>query len=413
MSKNRPIQIMILLAVISLTGIIVIQVYWVSRAVQEQEQAFDHNVRMSLRSVADSMCQIDGNDLIDNKPIDKVASNYFVARLQYNIDISNLERLISTQFETRGVNIDYEYGVYNCDTDQMVFGEFVSQSGEQSKRDVSLRLPKLKEDEYYFGVYFPSKTIGLLSNMSLWKFMTAGTVLMLLFFGYGLVVVLKQRRLSEIQKDFMNNVTHELKTPLATLKVAAEVIEKDPHSEKSRKYAKIVSQETSRLESQVEQILSASLTEHSKDCHFEEINISAFISDLIEKIQLEYEIEKWKISLEESNTLIKTHPQKLETILRNLIDNAVKYGNEQIEVSTGIVANNYEISISDNGSGIDEKYQNKIFEKFFRIPTDNRHDVKGYGLGMYLVKENLKQIRGSIQVASSQAGSTFKVHLPL
>ena len=153
---------MILLAVISFIGIIAVQVYWVSRAVEEQEQAFDHNVRMSLRSVADAMCQIDGNDLIGNKPIDRVASNYFVARLQYNIDISNLERLISDQFETRGVNIDYEYGVYNCESDQMVFGEFVSQSGGTPKKEPRLDFPILKEDEYYFGVYFPSKTTGLL-----------------------------------------------------------------------------------------------------------------------------------------------------------------------------------------------------------------------------------------------------------
>ncbi|MCP4457633.1 MAG: HAMP domain-containing histidine kinase [Cytophagales bacterium] len=401
---------MILLAAISLAGIIAVQVYWVARAVEEQEQAFDHNVRMSLRSVADSMCQIDGNDLIDNKPIDKVTSNYFVARLQYNINISNLERLISEQFETRGVNIDYEYGVYNCETDRMVFGELVSQ--EQDDSVEKIRLPELKEDEYYFGVYFPSKTAGLLSNMSIWKFMTAGTVLMLLFFGYGLVVVLKQRRLSEIQKDFINNVTHELKTPLATLKLAAEVINKNTTGDKSTKYAKIVCQETNRLEAQVEQILSTSLAEHTQEVSMEKVEASTFLNEIVEKFKLEYSDVQWEIELKNSDDVLKTNCQNLEAILRNLVDNAVKYGNGEVGISTDSKSRNLEIIISDNGSGIPRIYQKKIFDKFFRIPSNNQHDVKGYGLGMYLVKASLKQIRGSIQINSTPEGTSFTVSLP-
>jgi len=403
---------MILFAAISLVGIIAVQVYWVSRAIEEQEQAFDHNVRMSLRSVADNMCQIDGNELIEYKPIDRVSSNYFVARLRYNIDISNLERLISTQFENRGVNIDYEYGVYNCETDRMVFGEFVSQSRGKTEKNNKLKLPDLKEAEYYFGVYFPSKTAGLLSNMSLWKFMTAGTAIMVLFFGYGLVVVLKQRRLSEIQKDFIDNVSHELKTPLATLKLAAEVIQQNPSAGKSKQYAQIVGQETARLETQVEQILDTSMVEHSEGAILEKIEMSVFCSELVEKFQLEYDRVTWDIALDSSETIIDTHPQKLETILRNLVDNAVKYGNGEVRISSDSAHQNFEITISDNGEGIPKKYHKKIFDKFFRIPTKNRHDVKGFGLGMYLVKANLRQIGGSISLESDENGTTFQLKLP-
>jgi len=403
---------MILFAAISLVGIIVVQVYWVSRAIEEQEQAFDHNVRMSLRSVADNMCQIDGNELIEYKPIDRVSSNYFVARLRYNIDISNLERLISTQFENRGVNIDYEYGVYNCETDRMVFGEFVSQSRGKIEKNHKPKLPDLKEDEYYFGVYFPSKTAGLLSNMSLWKFMTAGTAIMVLFFGYGLVVVLKQRRLSEIQNDFIDNVSHELKTPLATLKLAAEVIMQNSSPEKSKKYAQIVGQETARLEAQVGQILDTSMVEHSEGAILEKIEMSAFCSGLVEKFQLEYECVSWNIALDSSDTIMDSHPQKLETVLRNLADNAVKYGNGEVGISSNSSQHYFEITISDNGEGIHKKYHKKIFDKFFRIPTENRHDVKGFGLGMYLVKENLRQIGGSISLTTDENWTTFQLKLP-
>ena len=405
---------MILLAVFSLTGIIAVQVYWVSRAVEEQEQAFDHNVRMSLRSVADTMCQIDGNDLIDYKPIDRVTSNYFVARLQYNIDISNLERLITDQFEARGVNIDYEYGVYNCESDRMVFGEFVSLTGTKAERDHKINLPKLKEDEYYFGVYFPSKTAGLLSNMSLWKFMTAGTMLMLLFFGYGLVVVLKQRRLSEVQKDFMDNVTHELKTPLATLKLAAEVIEKDPSSEKSKKYAKIVSQETARLEAQVEQILSTSQAEHANETYLEEVSMANFLSNLLENFQLEYDGIRWEIHLQESDTLLQTNPHKLETVLRNLVDNAVKYGNGEVRISTSSDSQNFEIIISDNGPGIPDEDIPRIFDRFYRALDGEEARSDSSGLGLAIVKRILDLHNSRITVVSKiDAGTRFEFELPL
>ena len=138
----------------------------------------------------------------------------------------------------------------------------------------------------------------------------------------------------------------------------------------------------------------------------------SFFSELMKKFKLEYEGIMWEINLEESDSIIKTHNQKLETILRNLVDNAVKYGNGEVGIFSQSTKRNFEITISDNGSGIPEKYREKIFDKFFRIPTDNRHDVKGYGLGMYLVKQYLKGIRGSIHFESGPNGSSFIIRLP-
>ena len=410
MTKNRPIQIMIALGVISIIGIIAVQVYWVSISVTAEEETFDHNVRMSLRAVADNMCQIDGNELISNKPIDRISRNYFVARLRYNIDISVLDSLIKYQFDIRDINQDYEYGVYNCDSDQMVFGNQVLYNSASKSNRISL--PKLAADEYYFGVFFPNKTGGLLASMNLWKYMTGGMILMLSFFGYGLVVVLKQRRLSEIQKDFIDNVTHELKTPLATLRLSADAIQKSNDHQKTQKYAEIIDQETRRLEQHVNQILSSSGIEENYTDSKREVDMDQYLNGLLEQFQLEYPSVSWQLNVGPLGEL-NLHLKSFETILRNLVDNAARYGNGKVKIVARLKPKNLEIIVEDDGNGIPVKYRKKIYDKFFRIPTENIHDVKGYGLGMYLVKENCKKMKGEIELKSGETGTSFKVYIPI
>ncbi|MEQ9231119.1 MAG: HAMP domain-containing sensor histidine kinase [Cyclobacteriaceae bacterium] len=407
MTKNRPIQFMIIMAIISLVGIIVIQIYWVSQAVSEQEEEFDHNVRMSLRAVADNMCQIDGNELIPNKPIDRVSRNYFVARLRYNIEVGTLERLISQQFTNRGIEQDYEYGVYNCENDQMVFGNQVA----YGKAPNEISIPELRDDEYYFGVYFPNKAGGLLSELNLWKFMSLATILMLVFFGYGLVVVLKQRRLSEIQKDFIDNVTHELKTPLATLRLAADALKNTKDATRQNQFVNIIDDETHRLEQQVDKILSSSVLESQGAVIRNDVDLKEVFDALILELKQEYPRVIWQLDLAYL-PVFKSNSDCLRTILKNLVDNAVKYGNGQVGIASRAVDSWIEITISDNGPGIPDEFKSKVFDKFFRVPSANVHDVKGYGLGMYLVKENLKLIGGRCTVESNE-GARITIKLPV
>lgn len=395
---------MIAFAVISVISLIAVQVYWVSRAVDEQEETFDHNVRMSLRSVADGMCQIDGNELIASKPIDRVANNYFIARLRYNIDVKSLQRLISNEFEKRNILQDYEYGVYNCENDRMVFGSQVSLAGG---RTTDIKIPRLDEDEYYFGVYFPNKRGALLMELSVWKYMTAGSAMMLLFFSYGLVVVLKQRRLTEVQHEFIDNVTHELKTPIATLRLASDAL-KDQYSEA---YVRIISEETERLQSQVEQIVQASMVEKIKASE-ELVDVSNLVEMAVERWQNENSMINWQTNIEADCKLV-TNRTSLEISLNNLLDNAIKYGKGEVAVQLNRTIDNVVISVIDNGPGVPEKYRKKIFNKFFRVPTQDVHDVKGYGLGMFLVKEHLKKLKGRIDYRRVNQKTLFTINLPI
>ena len=205
--KNTPIRVLILLGVVAIAGIMFTQIYWVSRAMDSHEEQFNRSVQMALKSVVESLCVINGNDMPSNDPIDQVSSNYFIARTNYKIDLKSLDYLITGEFQKRNIELDFEYGVYDCQTDQMVYGQFVTMSGEVEQAPTG-KLPDLIKDEYYFGVYFPSKKAGLVSEMGFWQFTTVLTLLIVAFFGYAMFIILRQKRMSEIQKDFFNNIAN-------------------------------------------------------------------------------------------------------------------------------------------------------------------------------------------------------------
>jgi two-component system, OmpR family, phosphate regulon sensor histidine kinase PhoR len=409
--QNQPVRLLILLASVSLVGIIASQVYWTSRAVSEREHEFNHRVRMSLRAVVESLCEMNGNDLIDNNPIDQVTDNYFIVRTQQNIDVGALEYLISGEFDKRSINQDFEYGVYNCETNRMVYGNYVGELPNGKIRKSAL--PVLQEDEYYFGVHFPNKKAGLLSEMTLWKYSTLATVIMLLILSYGLFVVLRQRKLSEMQNDFIDNVTHELKTPLSSLKLAAEAVSKNPTAERIQQYAGIMVEETSRLERQIKDLLATSLAEKKMDFERKPIFVKSFLSELMHRLEAEYLHHKFHLQFHLEDALqLTTNPEFLEVCIRNLVDNAVKYGKENVWLECTADKKYITIEIRDDGPGIPTKMKKRIFEKFYRIPTHNIHDVKGYGLGLYLVTRHIRRLCGKLTLLEKAGGAAFEIKLP-
>ncbi len=405
--KNTPIRLIIILGSLTLTGIIFTQIFWVTKAIKNQEAQFSHNVQMALRNVVESLCEINGND-ISNDPIDQVSSNYFIARTNYSINLSSLDYLIKAEFQKRNLNEDFEFGVYDCQTQSMVYGDFISFGKE--KVEPLGKLPKLDHDEYYFGVYFPNKDGGLVNDLGFWKFTSLLTVLITIFFGYALFVILRQKRLSEIQKDFINNMTHEFKTPLSTLILSSEVLQMETNSDRGRKYAEIVKSESERLQDHITRFLDTTAIEHHTNKKTEKIEVNELIRNVSERFSgFEKNIV---LDLLESDLFISSNPEDFEKTIFNLIDNAVKYGDQKVEIQTRKEQNKVEISISNDGESIPKEAQKKIFSKFYRITQGNRHDVKGFGLGLYFVKKAIKNVKGQINLNSENNQTTFTLTIP-
>ena len=409
--KNAHIRILVILAIMTLVGIVSTQLYWLNRAIEQQDQVFNHNVHLALRNVVESLCEASGKDYPAVNPIEQVSSNYYLVRTNDQIDLANLEYLITAEVRKRAITQAFDYGVYDCQNDQMVFAENVNMNSEHPRT----ALPSLDNQEYYFGIYFPDKPQSLIAGLDLWKFTTVLTIIVILFFGYALFVILRQKRLSEIQRDFIDNVTHELKTPLATLSLASETL-----SEKAAdplvKYTQIIQNEVNRLKSNVENILETSFSENQHYLELETFQLGEFVKELINEYQLQYSSQmiNWEL-LQSEDITITSNKSILEKALRNLIENAVKYGGKNISITLNQHINSTNLRITDDGQGIPSKYQNKIFDKFFRVPDKkDQHNANGFGLGLYIVKSSLKQVSGRIILVESKEGegTSFLIMLP-
>lgn len=416
--SRLTLRFVIILAVISISGITVTQIYWVRKAFDIRENQFYRDVNSALNTVSESLHVINKTQPGSN-PVEQVSSNYFIVHINGPIDASVLEFLLVTEFKNRNVKAGFEYGIYDCAEKCMVGGNYISPGNIRSVGQFP-ETPKRGSDSYYFAVQFPYLEANLISQMGIWGFSSAVTLVVIFFFGYTLFVILRQRRLSEVQKDFINNMTHEFKTPISTIAISARVL-RDPgivdSPDRLLNYATIIENENLRLRQQVERVLQvAQLDQEDIGLKQEAVDVHALIEETVasRKVGLDGEI---LLNLEAGHHEIQGDRLHLSNVLYNLLDNAVKYCQTQprVTISTRNPDDHHlVIRVADNGIGIAPSEKGRIFEKFYRVPTGNVHNVKGFGLGLSYVKEIVSRHKGRVTVESSPGqGSIFEVVLPL
>ncbi|MGB0369508.1 MAG: sensor histidine kinase, partial [Flavobacteriales bacterium] len=390
---RRTIRIVIALAMVSIVGLFVIQLFWMDKAFDLREREFNDRVNIALRSVAQEIMLL-AKDSSDVPPVRQLSSNYFVVSTNDTLHPFLLESLLDNEFRSRNLKTNFEYSIYDCFTDSMVYGGMVVLSKEPSKPTEKPVMPKWDGDSHYFGVSFPEKDNYLIGQMTIWLFSSSVLFIVIIFFGYTLWVILKQKRLSEIKNDFINNMTHEFKTPISTITASAELLRSgnlDDDTEKRSRYYQMIADESNRLKLQVEKVLQMA----QFDTREIDLNLATNdVHQLIEKASASVQIlldernGTLQLSLDAENSEVKVDELHFTNIIRNLLDNAIKYctENPQIVISTHQSKNGITISVQDNGIGINAVQKKQVFEKFYRVPTGNVHNVKGFGLGLYYVK---------------------------
>ena len=270
-------------------------------------------------------------------------------------------------------------------------------------------------------LYFPHRNKYVLQQMNFWFISSAILFVVLIGLAVILFFFYRQRFLAEVQKDFVNNFTHEFKTPLAVMKISAEVLLNDKiatQPERLRKYATIVENQTQHLQEQVERLLQIARSDR-KDLPIQkkQVTLKELIEQAVAKMQPLIDEKRAEVNIpidEDQNIELYADRPHLELAIVNLLENALKFSEKpHIIISIGHEDGNIYISVKDNGIGIEKKYQKRLFKKFYRVPTGDVHNVKGFGLGLNFVKRIIDAHHGSIKINSLPGiGTEFRLILP-
>lgn len=419
---NNLIRRLAILGAISIIGIVIIQAFTLTRSYSIQDEVFDQTVRVSLYQVAEKLSRLNNTPLPKQDLVQRKSANYYAVNINDVIDANILEDFLIREFEARGVNTDFEYAVYDCQSQEMVYGNYCKLNELEETNQRKDVLPKFDNLIYYFVVGFPSRKgflLGSLWQQILYSFIT---LLALVFFIYSMWVILQQKKLSELQKDFINNMTHEFKTPISSIKIAADVLTKDPllnKNERLNKYSTIIQEQNDRLNQQVEKVLNlAKLEEDSFKLKIQNFDVVGVLEEIVisENLKLrENNSGEIKLSNEHNQHVISADKLHFSNVIYNIIDNAVKYSNKtpKIIIESYLKGREFVICIQDNGIGIKKENLENLFKKFYRVPTGNIHNVKGFGLGLYYVHSICKSHGWNINVSSDPgSGSIFKITIP-
>ncbi len=443
--KRFRINAVIILGVLSLSSILLVQLLWVrktieiqstSTAIQQKSDSlnlkeFSEQTNLALRNVLNVISNAIEDSSEHYGSIKQLNINQFKVDIIQELDPYYLETLLKKALYNQNIHEDFTFGIYDCFTNQLTFSKLYKFTDDSLYKIVnnniigldSARL-KLKNDGHYFTVFFPNVQNKLPQNtvfLSPWVYISTIVFLVLIFFGFSLATIIKQKRLSEVITDFINNMTHELKTPIATISLSSEMIirlETDDDFEKAKKYAGIIFKENKRLETQVERVLNISTldtentTLNKKSLDFHELLVE--VKDTFDFNQL---ANGGKILIENNASIftIQADSIHITNVVYNLLDNAVKYCTTKpfISITTKNERNYLVIEIKDNGIGIRKEDLKMIFDKFYRVSTGNIHDIKGFGLGLFYVKLIINEHNGSIDVKSKLGeGSAFTIKLP-
>lgn len=361
--------------------------------------------------------------------LEEVAKQWFSGAiskpLHERVSAEYLDSLVECELRCRGIKADYKIGIFNGEGQSMeLFAENKNQLGKIHPESFQARLfpNDMVANPNFLTIFFPNQKIYLVK--SVWTMLLASALfigIILLTFIKTIQTIVKQKQLNEIKNDFISNMTHELKTPISTISLACEAIS-DPDVDKSSQrvntFVGMIRDENRRLGMLVENVLKTAILDRGEVLmEKDQIDLNGLIRDVVKSIQIQASSRGGHISiaLNACNPVIKADKVHFSNIIYNLLDNAIKYSDKapEVQIGTQTDKSGIYITVSDKGLGVSKDAQKKIFEKFYRVPTGNVHNVKGFGLGLSYVKAIVEKHGGNITLDSTLGkGSTFTIYIP-
>ncbi len=401
-------------------GLLFVQGFWLKRAFDIQEKQFNHTVQIALKNIADSIVAEDPVAKSTETHVRQLSSNFFFAELNTAIDPELLDSLLKQELGIRHLQADYELGIYKASDDTLVYGSYIPATIQWQIDHADDGHAEFIGEKSNFAVYFPNRFSVIAGELKIWVFSSVVLLLMVAFFSYAMITLLKERRLAEIKEDFVNNLTHEFKTPIANIELASEALKNHKvENARQQQYFQIIHSENQRLKAQVERVLQiGAMDKNGLLLDLRAVNIHKLIRRITESMGIGIYGKKGvlKVDLKAKNPEVFADEFHLGNTIYNVLDNAEKYAktHPDIRIATSNEKGGLLISIKDTGIGIKEDFQKYVFDKFFRVPTGDVHNVKGFGLGLSYVKTIVEAHRGKISLKSELGlGSQFDIFLPL
>ena len=335
-----------------------------------------------------------------------------------------IEETLINELRSAGIRTKFQYTLFEPVTYTTIYSNINELTPEIYQNSYAIPIyNNLFGNDLNLLVYFPSKNIYILKN--LWGLLSASLLFLLIIlycFATSFMIIYRQKKLSDLKTDFINNMTHELKTPVATISLAGEMLRNAKvlaDTEKAKNYAGIIMEENNRLSSHIERVLQFARYDKGQiELKKEYCNINEIIDEVVHSSELRIFNMQGKIEVlkQAQNPIMLVDRHHITNLFNNIVDNAIKYKGDSdlfIQIKIENVNDGILVGVQDNGIGMSKETQRKIFEKFYRVPTGNLHDVKGFGLGLSYVKAMTKAHKGRITVSSELGkGSKFEVFLP-
>lgn len=438
MKKTFP-AITILIS-LSLLGLILLQKSWLENLLEVTEAQLATKLETSITEVGIELSKNTYNRQfrLPRRGGLSLNSDFFIRTLkpptvEEKFSLQEVHQKLKTAFESRGLkNLKFEFAIINSTDELEMYSKGFHQQFHDTLNYRRLYTPVIPESGSEIEGIASSETMvvmvpvykkQVLASLK-WVFIGAAVFMLIIIAAFYVTVktLVNQRKLSEIKSDFINNMTHEFKTPLATISLAVDALRNErvqSDKEKAHYFSSIIKEENIRMNKHVETILQAALMERQElQLNLQPLHAHTIITDIQENYQLQLHEKEGEITvrLNAKNDLIKADEVHFTNLLSNLVDNAIKYSKEKprIIISTHCSKKYFILRVEDNGIGMNKETVKRVFEKFYRAHTGNLHNVKGFGLGMSYVKTVIDAHKGRIKVESTLGkGSTFTVEMPL
>ena len=438
---KRIFPVITVLIFLSLLGLIFFQFLWIKSARESKDKQVEENIARALNEAAQVLTQDRGltaplpkkNDLLF--PGEKLQMEYFRPSVIQRYSKDELRQIIRSAFDLYNLK-DFPFEFAIITTNSLTGGEVLSDNlfklYQDSANNISHVIPleppsgssleNLAREEALFVIVPHQKTI--IWKEMFWFIMGAliFTIIITAAFFITIRTLLKQKKLSEIKSDFINNMTHEFKTPLATISLAVDALKNEKvvgDKEKTNYFTGIIKEENKRMNKQVETILQAALLDKQEvQLNLKRSSAHVLINSALNNINLQVEEKQGRleVQLNAAKDMIMADEVHFTNLINNLLDNAVKYSDDGmvIKLTTLNAGRNIQIKVEDNGIGMNKETISRIFEKFYRAHTGNIHNVKGFGLGLSYVKTMVEAHKGTIKAESVLGkGSCFTITIPL